>query len=320
MTEAMTGVTRGALTRREFTAAAGVALAAAAVTPSLAFGQAPAAQLTAGEIIARIKKNVGVPWLEKTVDNLLTGTPDTPVKGIATTMMATLDVVERCVAAGRNMIVTHETPFYIHQDRIDDTKSPGGINLTGDATLQYKLDYCKAHDVALFHFHDHWHMHHPDGIAQGMVEQLGWQKNVNDPADPKKLTFDGIPLARFTAQMAKTLNARTIRVLGDPALPVRHVQTSWGYMGRETGIPVFAKPDVDVLICGETREWELVEYCQDTIRRGERKALIVVGHVLSEQGGMILCRDWLKGFISEVPIEFIAAQEPFWNATDPPKA
>ena len=300
------------MTRRDFTRASGLAIAAASTLPGVALGQAPAAQLTAGDVVARIKKNVGVPWLEKTVDNLLTGTPNTPVKGIATTMMATLDVVERCVAAGRNMIVTHETPFYLHQDHTDDIKD--------DATLKYKLDYCKAHDVALFHFHDHWHMHHPDGIAQGMVEQLGWQKNVNDPTDPKKLTFDGIPLAKFTAQMAKTLNAHTIRVLGDPGLPVRHVQTSWGYMGREAGIPVFAKPDVDVLICGETREWELVEYCQDTIRRGEHKALIVVGHVLSEQGGMILCRDWLKGFISEVPIEFIAAQEPFWNAADPPKA
>ena len=143
------------ITRRDFARNTGIAMTAASAMPSIALGQAPVAQLTAGEVIARIKKNVGVPWFEKTVDNLLTGTPETPVKGIATTMMATLDVVERCVAAGRNMIVSHETPFYIHQDRIDDSKSPGGINLTGDATLNYKLDYCKAHDVAIFHFHDH---------------------------------------------------------------------------------------------------------------------------------------------------------------------
>lgn len=297
------------VTRRDFARAAGMtALAISSASAIPASAQSSAVPLTAGEVIARIKKNVGVPWFERTVDNLLTGTPETPVQGIATTMMATLDVVERCVAAGRNMIVTHETPFYLHQDHTEDIRD--------DATLRYKLDYCKQHNVALFHFHDHWHMHKPDGIAQGMIEQLGWQKYVNDPANPKSLIFPGTPLRELTRDMAQKLNAHTMRVLGDPDLPVRRVQTSWGYCGREGGIPIFAKPDVDVLICGETREWELVEYCQDTIRRGEKKALIVVGHVLSEQGGMILCRDWLKGFISEVPVEFIAAQEPFWNPLD----
>jgi putative NIF3 family GTP cyclohydrolase 1 type 2 len=304
-----------AFSRREFVAAGGVLLAGTALGQSQSGnGAAPSgapSALTAGEVIQRIKDHVGVPWFPKTVDNLLTGSPETAVKGIATTMMATLDVVERCVAQGKNMIVTHETPFYLHQDQTDDIRE--------DKTLLFKLDYCKKHDVALFHFHDHWHMRKPDGIAQGMMEQLGWQKNVDDPKDPKTFTFDGLTLAKLAKQMQERLQARTMRVLGDPALPVRHVQTSWGYAGREGGIPLFSKPEVDVFICGETREWELVEYCQDSISAGNKKALIVVGHVLSEQGGMILCRDWLREFIHEVPVEFVAAAEPFWNPLDPPR-
>jgi putative NIF3 family GTP cyclohydrolase 1 type 2 len=250
------------VSRRDFAKGAAIAASLAAATPLHTLAQSATAQLTAGEVVARIKQNVGVPWFEHTVDNLLTGEPTTPVKGIATTMMATLDVVERAVAAGCNMIVTHETPFYLHQDHTEDIKD--------DATLRYKLDYCKQHDVALFHFHDHWHMHKPDGIAQGMIEQLGWQKYVPDAANPKKLTFPGTPLHELTRDMAQKLNGHTMRVLGDPNLPVKRVQTSWGYCGREGGIPIFSSPDVDVLICGETREWELVEYCQDTIRRGEK--------------------------------------------------
>jgi putative NIF3 family GTP cyclohydrolase 1 type 2 len=295
------------LSRRSFVAASG------AFATTVVLGQTPAAQpFTAGEVINRIKQNVGVPWFPKTVDNLLTGAPETPVKGIASTMMATLDVVERCAAKGLNMIVSHETPFYLHQDHTEDIQN--------DATLNYKLDFCKKHDIAIFHFHDHWHFRKPvDGIAQGMVNQLGWQKNVVDPADPKKLVFDGVPLAKFTAEMATRLNAKTIRVLGDPALPVKRVETSWGYISREGGIKLFSDPNVDVLIGGETREWELVEYCQDAIAAGNKKALIIVGHVLSEQGGMILCADWLKGFIKEVPVEFVAAEEPFWIAGAPPR-
>ncbi|MEO8736297.1 MAG: Nif3-like dinuclear metal center hexameric protein [Edaphobacter sp.] len=297
------------LSRREFVAASSAFVSSVALGQT---GSSSATKLTAGEVIERIKKNVGVPWREKTVDHLLTGSPDTPVQGIASTMMATLDVVERCAAQGKNMIVTHETPFYLHQDITDDIKD--------DSVLQYKLDFCRKHEIAIFHFHDHWHARHPDGIAEGMVRQLGWKKNVNDPANPKKLTFDGVPLAQFVQQMARTLKAHTIRVLGDPSLPVKRVQTSWGYCGREGGIKIFSQPDVDVLICGETREWELVEYCQDSIKAGNRKALVVVGHVMSEQGGMILCADWLKTFISEVSIQFIPAAEPFWNPDHPLKA
>ena len=294
-------------TRRTFVTAGSVFASSIALgQPSVAQSTTAGAKLTAGGVIERIKKNVGVPWFEKTVDNLLTGAPETPITGIATTMMATLDVVERCAARGLNMIVSHETPFYLHQDQTDDIKS--------DVTLNYKLDFCKKHNIAIFHFHDHWHMHHPDGIAQGMVNQLGWQKNVVDAADPKKLVFDGVPLAKFSADMAAKLNAKTIRVLGNPALPVRRVQTSWGYASREGGIKLFSDPGTDVFICGETREWELVEYCQYSIASGNKKALIVVGHVLSEQGGMILCADWLRGFVSEVPVEFVAASEPFWIA------
>jgi putative NIF3 family GTP cyclohydrolase 1 type 2 len=74
---------------------------------------------------------------------------------------------------------------------------------------------------------------------------------------------------------------------------------------------------VDVLVVGETREWELVEYAQDAISSGQKKGLIVLGHVVSEQSGMKLCAEWLKGFIKEVPIEFIPAPEPFWSPSNP---
>jgi len=71
------------------------------------------------------------------------------------------------------------------------------------------------------------------------------------------------------------------------------------------------------LIAGETREWELVEFVRDCVTEGQKKALILIGHVLSEQGGMILCADWLKSFIPEVPIAYIPTPEPFWNPEHP---
>jgi putative NIF3 family GTP cyclohydrolase 1 type 2 len=277
-------------------------------TAELPAPQKRGASLTAAEVVQRIREAVGIPWRTQTVDNIVAGDADTPVTGIATTMMATLSVLERCVAAGKNLVITHETPFYMHQDKTD--------NLQGDRTYQFKVDFIRKHEMVVFHFHDHWHARHPDGIAVGMMRELDWEKNA-DPQDPRRFVFSGLPLEHFAKAIELRLQVRTMRVVGDPKLPVRRVFASWGYVSQMPGIPQFAQPDVDVFIAGEAREWELVEYAQDAITMGQKKALILLGHVVSEQGGMQYCAEWLKDFIREVPIEFIAAPEPFWNPDNP---
>jgi putative NIF3 family GTP cyclohydrolase 1 type 2 len=258
----------------------------------------------AGKIIDRIKANVGVPWRAETVDKIVAGTAETPVKGIATTMMATLEVLQRAAAAGKNMLITHEPTFWLHQDTT--------TGLEQDSTYQFKADFIRKNNMVVFRFHDHWHAHKPDGIATGMMKELGWEKYV-DPQNVRRFVFPDAPLSRFAKEIQTKLQIRTMRVVGDPNLAVSKVAVSWGYLSREPGIPILSRPDVDVLICGETREWEVVEYAQDAISAGKKKALIVLGHVVSEQAGMKSCAEWLKTFITDVPIEFIAAAEPFWN-------
>jgi putative NIF3 family GTP cyclohydrolase 1 type 2 len=288
--------------RRTFLASA-AGLAATATPISLFAKQAAGVNLTAAAVIQRIKDKVGVPWRAETVDRIIAGTPDTRVRGVATTMMSTLDVVQRAAAAGRNMIVTHEPTFYSHQD----TREP----LAQDPTYQFKDRFLRDHDIVIFRFHDHWHARRPDGIATGMMRELGWEKNVVDPMAPRQFRFEGIRLEALAKHMRAKLNARAIRVVGDPGLTVNRVAASWGYYTFNPA-NLATLNGVDVFIVGETREWETVEYVQDMIASGKKKALIILGHVVSEQAGMKYCAEWLKGFVSEVPIEFIAAPEPFW--------
>ena len=63
-----------------------------------------------------IQTKLGVPWWSETVDTFKAGNPDTAVRGIATTVMATMSVLERAAAAGRNFIISHEPTFYGHTD------------------------------------------------------------------------------------------------------------------------------------------------------------------------------------------------------------
>lgn len=289
--------------RRSFLVA-GAGLAAA----NLSFSQSAGAGLTAGQVIDRIKTNVGIPWRPQTVDKIIVGSPDMPVKGIATAMMATLDVVQRAAAAGRNMLITHEPTFFTRQDTTDPLKN--------DPTYQFKLDFLTQHEMVVFHFHDHWHGRRPDGIATGMVRELGWERNI-DPQNARQFLFPGVPLARFAKDMQAKLRIRVMRVVGDPAMPVNRVAASWGNVSLNPGIPLLSQPNVDVLVLGETHEWELVEYAQDMATSGKKKALIILGHVMSEQAGMKYCAEWLRSFVTEVPVEFIPTPEPYWIPDNP---
>jgi putative NIF3 family GTP cyclohydrolase 1 type 2 len=269
---------------------------------------ATAAPPTAADIVERIKAHVGMPWMPQTVDTIVGGSPDTPVKGIATTMMATLDVLKRAAAAGRNLVITHESTFFSHQDRLDDIRD--------DPTYRVKADFIQRHEMAVFHFHDHWHRRTPDGIAVGMARELDWERYLV-PTSPREFVFPEQTLAHLAQTIESRLKIRTMRVVGDPTLPVKRVLASWGNCSLTPGIPYLSRPDLDVLIVGETREWELVEYAQDQIASGLKKGLIVLGHVVSEQAGMKYCAEWLKTFITDVPIEFIPADEPFWRPGQP---
>src|ERR1700674_4834413 len=145
------------------------------------FVSSPAAaqekRLTASEVIARIQQHVGVPWQSETVDTFKAGNPDAPVTGIAVTMMATMDVLERAAAAGENLIITHEPTFYNHLDKPDQLEQK-----ESDPVLATKRAFIKEHGLVVWRFHDHWHRRNPDGIEAGMVHALGWEK-LQDPGN-----------------------------------------------------------------------------------------------------------------------------------------
>ena len=83
-------------------------------------------------------------------------------------------------------------------------------------------------------------------------------------------------------------------------------------MQREIG--ALENPDIQLLITGESREWETVEYTADAVSEKKNQALIVLGHIPSEQAGMEECTRWLKTFVTEVPVKFVPAAQPFWSS------
>jgi putative NIF3 family GTP cyclohydrolase 1 type 2 len=265
-------------------------------------------RITAREVVAEIQKQVGVEWKKETVDTFKAGNPDTAVTGIAVTMMATMDVLQRASAKGLNLVITHEPTFYAHLD------TPEGMP-ESDPVWAEKRAFIEKHGMVVWRFHDHWHMRKPDGIEAGMVHSLGWEK-FQKSDNQYLFAMPETTVKKLAEELANKLDSPVVRVVGEPEMKVTKVGFSPGAAGFQRETQALERDDVQVLLVGETREWETVEYAADAVTQGRNKALIVIGHVPSEQGGMEECTRWLKGFVTKVPVEFVATKEPFWIVSE----
>jgi putative NIF3 family GTP cyclohydrolase 1 type 2 len=262
--------------------------------------------LTAREVISRIQAHVAIPWQQETVDTFKAGNPDAEVHGIAVTMMATLDVLQRAAAAGQNLIITHEPTFYNHLDKPDELEQK-----ENDAVLAAKRVFIQEHNLVIWRFHDHWHRMKRDGIEAGMAHALDWEK-FQDAGNQYLFAIPETDLEHLATDLKSRLKIHVIRVVGDPKLKVNKVALVPGSSGFAKETRALEMSGVQVLVTGESREWETVEYVADAVTEGKPKALIILGHIPSEQAGMEECARWLKTFVGEVPVEFVPAREPFW--------
>ena len=268
----------------------------------------PAQSLTAAEAIHRIQTRYPVP-IPDTVDTIKAGDPSTAVTGIATTFLDTMDVLREAARRGDNLVITHEPTFYNHRD---DTTL-----FQDDAVYREKLAFIESHHMVVFRLHDEIHGVPPDHIAAGLVDALGWQSYVK-PGDPFFATLPPIKVSALAGMLSNKLDARTVRVVGDPDLVVTHIALRPGASGLEKQVAALRRDDVEVLIAGEASEWETIEYARDAAAQGRHKALILIGHEVSEEPGMEQCAKDLREVFPGMRVDHIVAGQPMWSAGHPP--
>ncbi|MFI2104559.1 Nif3-like dinuclear metal center hexameric protein [Isoptericola sp. NPDC019693] len=260
--------------------------------------------LTAACLVSRAAAALAVSPRSTTVDGLVAGDPGTLVRGVAVTTLASLEVLERAVAAGANVVVTHEPADYDHTGA-----AVPDLEAEGDPVLAAKRAFVADHGLVVWRAHDAWHDRRPDGVDEGTARALGWSL---DPAADGASVCDVGPttLGELAAHVATTLGARTARYVGDPDQPVRRVGLDLGFRGFARNRAVLRRDDVDAVVVGEAHEWETQSYALDaahlgTTGRGAPKGLVVAGHVPAEQAGMALFADWLRDVVPEVPVTFL---------------
>jgi len=264
------------------------------------------AQPTADEVVEAIRSSVTLDWMQETVDTFKAGDPGTEVTGIATTFMATENVLKRAARDGYNLVITHEPLFYYHYDDPDRY----GQNV---AVVENKKDYIQSQGLVVFRFHDHWHRTEPDGIIRGMMRSWGWEQYLVEGED-RVFEIPERTLKELAAFFRKQYPGQVIRVVGNPDLEVSRVGFAPGASGSLMQVDLLKREDVQAVIGGEGNEWEAVEYTRDAVEQGAEKGLIYIGHASSEEAGMKYLVEWLEENLPyDLPIRHYPAGNPFWS-------
>ena len=242
----------------------------------------------------------GAPY-EDSVDVFKCGDPTREVTGIVTTFTATMDVLRQTVALGANLVITHEPLFYEHRDQTDW--------LANDPVFQAKRAFLEEHKLTVWRFHDYWHRHQPDGIITGMLKALDWEE-YQSPNYLTPMVIPGMTLAKLVATLKAKLALPVVRAIGHAEQRCERIALLAGSIGGEAQIKVFQHENADVVVCGETVEWQTCEYVRDALSLGFNKALVIVGHAKSEEEGMHYLNTWLQPKVPELPITYLAVGDP----------
>jgi len=297
------------ISRRRFALMAGTA----GVTPLVMAGAEP---LTAEAVAERIQAELGGDWPSTGPDGFKAGDPSTVVKGIATTAMATLDVLKQAVKANTNLVFTYEPTFYGRADGRTPAASGAGRGPAGfgadDPVVKAKREFIEKNGLIVYRLRDHWQARKENDMVTGLAGALGWSSH-RVKADDALYDIPPATAEETVAFIRGKLNLRAgLRAVGDRKATVRRVLL---YPGSMTPATMWQRySEVDLIAAGEVREWENTHYAADMFTAGEKRTLVTVGRVVSEEPGMRACADWLKTVFKEVPATWIDAGDPYWRA------
>jgi putative NIF3 family GTP cyclohydrolase 1 type 2 len=282
-------------------------------------------------LLERIQKQLGVPWQSQRPDGfsdgILFGKLDTMMTGVVTTFTPTLDILRRAVASAKNVIICREAPSYSRGERAPlfwrNGPAPATDLLDNDAVWRVKQHFISKNNLVIIRFFDNWDARKTDGQLRGLSRALGWDSfhveagQGEDAYDPRNVYFrlPTTSLSGLCQDIKKKLNLRGIRVIGKPEVRVNNIALTHGLLLVSDAERILREPDLDVIIAGDAVEWEAVPYFQDLVTAGRAKGLVLLGDEASEEPGSGEMAEWLKTFVTEVPVEWIPAGEPFWVLT-----
>jgi putative NIF3 family GTP cyclohydrolase 1 type 2 len=257
--------------------------------------------LTVSQVIDRIIAEVPGGKLTDTVDTLKSGSGETVVTGIVTTMFATVKVIQAAAKIKANFIIAHEPSFYNH---LDDENW-----VENNAVVKEKKDLLEKYQITVWRFHDYWHRIKPDGILHGVLLKTEWL--TYNTKEENVFQIPAQTLEDIIRHLKDSLRIPHLRYIGDMSATCSIIACMPGAAGGKRQVSTLISNKADLLIVGESSEWETPEYIRDARALGKSVSMVVLGHAYSEEPGMEYLVQWLQPKLPGIKITHIAPGEPF---------
>lgn len=221
-------------------------------------------------------------------DGLKWGSLDAQIRAVATTWMATFDVIRRAAKLGCNVIVTHEPTFY--WDDVGTEKAEWEIAAEHRMPTDAKQKLlAKSGIEAVLRVHDAWDFYPEYGITDSLARVLNFRNKVSEAGQVPMWQLRPVPLGEVARHAKTRLRLRQVRVVGDLAREVERPALAVGAFGGLEVIHRAMEQGADCLIGGECSEWQVVRFCEDA-----GFGLVLLGHAESETPGMTAMADFLR--------------------------
>ncbi len=253
-------------------------------------------------------------WSEKTRDKILCGDVEMECTGIAVTCCATLEVMQKAVEQGINLIISHEGIIYGYD------KAANVDDYDNEVMLE-KLKFAKEHNIVVFRDHDA--MHGPgrpgevreknDMIFYGTMKELGWEPYLaNDEKKPLWYKIPTMSARDFGQLLIKAWNLNGLRIVGNLDSEISTVYICEHVNGGERDIPIVENcRKADAIIPLEIVDYTVTTYVRDAATLGMNKVIYEMGHFNAEELGMKYLAKELNEVFAEYDVQFIQSGDGF---------
>ncbi|MBO5308016.1 MAG: Nif3-like dinuclear metal center hexameric protein [Lentisphaeria bacterium] len=253
--------------------------------------------MTVQDLLEELKKlnNSNVNY-DKTVDTVKCGDISRTVTKVGVTMFATADIIRQAAERGMELLITHEPTFYGDKETV----------LADDPVMTAKQTLLKESNIVLYRYHDHPHAMPEDMIDNGTIYASGLKGTITGKPYWAVTGFaldEAMSARRIAETMEKNLKTRHIRIAGAMDVPGRKIAFACGTPGhiREC----LQSPEWDFVVTGEICEWGDGEYARDLAQLGGGKAILVLGHCISERAGMEYLAELLQEKHPELQVSYL---------------
>lgn len=260
--------------------------------------------MRAGDILAHFHAVCW--WLdrERTVDRIIIGDPEAPVRRALVTWMSTFPAVRAAAARGCQLVVTHEPTFWVHQEELAAV-ARWPAHSPRAQTAARKRTFIEEHGMVVLRIHDSWDRMPEVGIpwAWGRFLGLGDRPSLIGSAgfqhryDIEPTSLDALA-GRIAARTAR-LGEPMVQVVGDGERLVSKVGIGTGCYCRPSEF-VEMGCDVSVVCDDGTWYWEQLQAAADSDH-----PLIRVNHGTSEEPGMVTLTHYLRETFPDLTVEHL---------------